>query len=215
MFEFASRTAVFVSAVIMAAGCSNDHEPAAPYRIPDRAQFSYRWSAAAGLPLDSDPAIVTRATIESAFIAAAGKTTDKPDDSTGYPGYKHAVAPTRNNPQNYRERSGSIDYLYDAWNSSNLSSHGSIQGTVYAYLVSLQKAPGDQPVHTMDAMACVWFNGLTASSSSGDFHSLMVAVPDAVTLKMWPMWSSAPAPGPARRWRCAGPMSTSSRLRRD
>ncbi|MFE3192252.1 hypothetical protein ACFXHA_24800 [Nocardia sp. NPDC059240] len=77
-----------------------------------------------------------------------------------------------------------MDNLYDVWNSGQLSSHGSIHGTLYAYLVSLQESSGVQSDHTVDVLTCVWFNGLTASSSSSDFHSLMVGVPDAVTLKL-------------------------------
>ncbi|MFB8004794.1 hypothetical protein [Nocardia sp. NPDC056000] len=169
-------TTVAALAVVLVAGCSDNHQTAAPYQLSDNVQFSYRWSSTPGLGLDSDAAIVTRATIESAFIATIMRTTNKSDEGKfTYPGYTRAVAPVMTNAP------GS---LYSVWDAGTLDSWVPVHGTAYAYLVSVQKSSGDATAHTMDALACVWFNGLSVSLQPESFRSLFVLVPQAVRLKL-------------------------------
>ncbi|WP_405138853.1 hypothetical protein [Nocardia sp. NBC_01388] len=165
-------------AALLLAGCSDDHQSATPYQLPDNVQFSYRWTATPGLDLESDPAIVTRATIESAFIATVTRTTDKSDIAKyTYPGYIRAADPAvRSKEPN----------LYTLWDAGTFDTWVPVHGTAYAYLVSLQKSSGDPSARAMDALACVWLNGLSVSFQTPNYRSLMdpALVPQAVTLKL-------------------------------
>ncbi|WP_157556203.1 hypothetical protein [Nocardia acidivorans] len=141
-------------------------------------QFSYRWTAAPELDLNSDAAIVTRAVIESAFIATITRTTDKQTIGTyTYPGYTRAVDPAIRDEDNS---------LYSVWDAGNLNSWAPLHGTTYAYLVSLRKPSGDPAARTIDALTCVWFNGLSTSLEPGKYQSLFVSalLPQAVELTL-------------------------------
>ncbi|WP_330183626.1 hypothetical protein OHB26_08345 [Nocardia sp. NBC_01503] len=179
-------------------GCSTDHAPA-KYQLPENVQYNYRWTAATGVDLTSDAAIVTRAVIESALIASITQTTTKRDiGKYTYPGYTRAVDPAIGDQDNF---------LYNAWSVSNLDAWGPVHGTAYAEIVSLQKSSDARAPRSVDALACVWFNGLSISLSSPSikYRSLFepALAPQAVKMKLLAPQDETPkltalGQGPAR-----------------
>lgn len=188
------RIAVTVLSLCLLAGCSTDHT-ATQYQLPDSVRFSYRWTAAPDVDLASDAAVITRAVIESAFIAASTHTTGRQDiGKYTYPGYTRAVDPAIGDRDNL---------FYSRWSESNLDTIGPVNGTVYAEIASLRPL---SDAHTVDALTCVWLNGLSIGlSAPTKYRSLFepALTPQAVTMKLRAPQNESPklntvGRGPAR-----------------
>lgn len=176
--RLARRAAAAVLAACVLAGCSNSQPPPAEYQLPDIVQFSYRWAGAPGLDLTSDAAIVTRAFLESAFIASVSQTTAKSDiGKYTYPGYTRAV----DTAIGEQDKS-----FYHSWDPGLLDALVPVHGTAYAYLASLTTPPGDTSGRTVDVSTCLWFNGLSVSFTPDKYRSLIdyALVPQAVKITL-------------------------------
>ncbi|MFF2557319.1 hypothetical protein ACFVUS_40400 [Nocardia sp. NPDC058058] len=172
------RVVPVVLAGCLLAGCSDDATPG-KYQPPEAVQFSYRWTATAGVDLTSDAAIVTRAVIESSFIAAiTGTTSERDIGKYTYPGYTRAVdrAVADKDPSPYK-----------VWDSSILGTAPPLHGTTYLYLAALNPSANATAPRTVDALTCVWFNGLSKDVSPPEKYASLrnpALTPQAVKLKL-------------------------------
>lgn len=166
-------------ATCLLTACSAEPSTPTKYQLPENAQFSYRWTATPGLDLNSDAAIVIRAAVESAFLATMTRTYS--ENNVGkytYPGYTRAVDPAMGD----KDQS-----IYKTWDASRLDVWGSVHGTAYPYLVSLQKAADYPTTHVVEALTCLWLNGVSVSLNRPDeyrspFNSALV--PQAIKMKL-------------------------------
>lgn len=132
-------TAAAVFALALATGCGRDAthvdaESNAPdaYSLPSSVKFTYQWTATPGINLQSPPAIVTRAFIESMSI------TMQSNMQGGYPGYYNK-----------------IDRLKDLHFGTNYPLT-EVSGTYYQRLLKL-----DHTGDAWHAVVCTWENGIT------------------------------------------------------
>ncbi|MEC3914415.1 hypothetical protein [Nocardia sp. CDC160] len=145
------RLAVTGVLVATLAACTTS---APTYRLLDRLQFNFRWSAEHGINLTSDASIIARAYMESAFISYRTDPTGNPwptPNKFSYPGYEHA-SPERGS-SNMR-LDGMSMALYEPADTRTV-------GTFYAQLLELTSDTNPQTWH---ATMCVWVDGLDVKS---------------------------------------------------
>ncbi|WP_157184888.1 hypothetical protein [Nocardia niigatensis] len=139
------------------------------YRIPDRFEFSFRWSAVPGIVLTSDAAVIARAYMESAFISYRTDPTGNPwptPDKFSYPGYDRA-APQRGKPD---MRLDGMSMPFDEPRDTHTL------GTFYAHVLELKPDDSAHPPEsqsqsaqpTWHAVMCVWVDGLDLKSSPAE-----------------------------------------------
>ncbi|MFE3193111.1 hypothetical protein ACFXHA_29185 [Nocardia sp. NPDC059240] len=146
--------AVAFGVAALAAACTTNSAPL--YRIPDQAGINFRWSAEPGLGLTTDPAIVARAFMESAFISygSLGIDSDRPEPTRySYPGYKEAYP-----------HFGSHEMVIGGV-TMGIFSPGVTRtvGTFYAHLLELRTDESAQPQADPPewrAVMCVWVDAL-------------------------------------------------------
>lgn len=146
------------------------------YRIPGDFHFNFRWSASPGLDLTSDPAIITRAFVESSFIAEASGTASQYDDrgKYTYPGFARFAT---------RPPDGVIPHI-GGYILGPTSATTPTYGTVYAYLIELSRTrSGD-----WHALACTWINGVTQARGPNKYRTYDTNAldPHAISLDMAP-----------------------------
>lgn len=170
------------------------NEPPPPYEWPETFQFNFRWSSNSGVDLTSGPAIVTRAYLESGFLADAARPQDP--EKYFYPGFSSTRL-----PNHYGERGL----------GGEARAGRTIRGTFYAHIVEVKpvrdlRTSVSTTADGWEMSVCTWLNGLTIDYGAAEYDSAEynALYPVRLTYTITPTESRNPLPpatngsGPSR-----------------